>query len=181
MDTENEAAFVAYAEEAWPSLVRAAAFLGASPHEAEDLAQATLIRCYTGWDRVNAADNRDAYVYRMLLNGLRDTRRTRWWRDRREAVGATHGLDRLDHEIVSEDGTEASAIADAVHRALGSLSKPNREVVVLRYFVQLSEAQTAEALGIPAGTVKSRLSRSLAALAANDHLLDVSGGRHDRP
>ncbi len=46
--------------------------------------------------------------------------------------------------------------------------------MVLRYFAGLSEAQTATALGIPAGTVKSRLSRSLAQLAANEHLTDVS-------
>ena len=56
---------------------------------------------------------------------------------------------------------------------MAGLNKPSRDVVVLRYFVQLSEAQTAAALGVPAGTVKSRLSRALTQLAANDHLLDI--------
>jgi len=65
------------------------------------------------------------------------------------------------------------ATADAVQRAMSRLSKVNREVVVLRYFVQLTEAQTAAALGIPAGTVKSRLSRALATLAADRHLQDI--------
>ncbi|UMG94707.1 sigma-70 family RNA polymerase sigma factor [Nocardioides sp. TF02-7] len=74
------------------------------------------------------------------------------------------------------DAAEAVAVADAVHRALACLTKPNRDVVVLRYFVQLSERQTADVLGVPPGTVKSRLSRALAQLAANDHLLDLSGG-----
>ncbi len=172
MDRDTEAEYAAYVEQAWPTLVRAAVFLGALPHEAEDLAQTTLVRCYTGWDKVSSADNRDAYVYRMLLNCLRDTRRTRWWKDR-TATGALDADDRRTTTADRRDAADAVAVADAVHRALACLSKPNREVVVLRYFVQLTEKQTAEALGIPAGTVKSRLSRSLSLLAANDHLLDL--------
>ena len=71
------------------------------------------------------------------------------------------------------DAAEATALADAVHRAMLSLSKEQREVVVLRYFVQLSEAQTAAALGIRPGTVKSRLSRSLARLSVDQHLVEL--------
>lgn len=173
MEPEHETAYADYVEQSWPSLVRAAVFLGARPDEAEDLAQTTLVRCYTAWERVSNVDNRDAYVYRMLLNCLRDTRRTRWWKDRQ--YDAPDAAERPTTER-GGDAAERVAIADAVHRALGSLTKPNRDVVVLRYFVQLSEKQTAEALGVPAGTVKSRLSRALAHLAANDHLLDLSGG-----
>lgn len=171
MDPDNEAAYAAYVEQSWPTLVRAAVFLGARPHEAEDLAQGTLVRCYTHWDRVSRAEVRDAYVYRMLLNGLRDSRRSRWFR-------STTAYDEppAERTPAGPDAAERVAVADAVHRALGSLTKSHRDVVVLRYFAQLSERQTAEALGIPAGTVKSRLSRALAHLAANDHLLDLSGG-----
>jgi RNA polymerase sigma factor (sigma-70 family) len=176
VDDENEKAYAAYVEQAWGSLVRAAVFLGAMPHEAEDLAQTTLVRCYTGWEKVSAADNREAYVYRMLLNSLRDTRRTAWWK-RRSDQDIDTALDSSTATAAQEasvvDAAEAVAMADAVHRALACLSKPNRDVVVLRYFAQLSEQQTAAALGVPAGTVKSRLSRSLAQLAANDHLLDL--------
>lgn len=166
MDEQDEAVFTAYAEKAWPTLVRAAVFLGAGAHEAEELAQQTLVRCYGSWARVSAADNRDAYVYRMLLNCLRDQRRSRWWKDRRDATD-----ERLDRP--TPDRSDAVATADAIHRALAGLTKQARDVVVLRYFVELSEAQTAQALGIPAGTVKSRLSRALTQLAADDHLLDV--------
>lgn len=173
MEPEHESAYADYVERSWPSLVRAAVFLGARPDEAEDIAQTTLVRCYTSWARVSTVDNRDAYVYRMLLNCLRDTRRTRWWKDRQ--YDAPDAVERPTTER-GGDAAERVAIADAVHRALGSLTKPNRDVVVLRYFVQLSERQTAEALGVPPGTVKSRLSRALAHLAANDHLLDLSGG-----
>lgn len=175
VEQQSEDDYAAYVETAWPSLVRAAVFLGAGPHEAEDLAQATLVRCYTAWERVSAADNREAYVYRMLLNQLRDSRRSRWWRDRRESPSTTDGLDGLDG-YAAPDRSDAIATADAVHRALSTLTKAAREVVVLRYFVQLSEAQTAETLGVPPGTVKSRLSRALATLATNDHLIDATGG-----
>ena len=63
-----------------------------------------------------------------------------------------------------------------MHRALGGLSKPHRDVVVLRYFANLSEQQTAHALGVGAGTVKSRLSRAMAKLSADSHLLDLTEG-----
>lgn len=160
MDAVDEADFADFARERWRDLVRAAMFLGAKPDEAEDLAQQTLIRCYSAWDRVRRADNREAYVYRMLLNQLRDARRARWWRGRTDA----------EHDEVVADGTDQLAVADAIDRALGALAKEQREVVVLRYFVQLSEAQTAHALGIAAGTVKSRLSRALTRLATSHHL-----------
>lgn len=165
MDEAEEAAYAEFVRTRWRDLVRAAVFLGAEPHEAEDLVQTTLVRCYTGWSRVSGADNRDAYVYRMLLNTLRDVRRSPWWRSRADVeVPADAGI---------EDRTDDVVTADAVHRALGGLSQVNREVVVLRYFVQLTEAQTAAALGIPAGTVKSRLSRALANLAKDRHLQEI--------
>lgn len=167
VDSAQESAYAAYVEERWRDLVRAAVFLGADVHEAEDLAQLTLVRCYAGWDRVSGADNRDAYVFRMLVNALRDVRKSRWWRSRSD-VDLESGL-----HARTEDGSDAYAVADAVQRAMAGLSKVNREVVVLRYFVQLTEAQTAAALGVPVGTVKSRLSRAMAALAQDRHVLDL--------
>lgn len=67
-------------------------------------------------------------------------------------------------------------MADAVHRALRELSPSHREVVVLRFYAQMSEAQTAQFLGIAPGTVKSRHARALARLATNRHLADLSEG-----
>jgi RNA polymerase sigma-70 factor (sigma-E family) len=170
---EHEAEYAGFVAERWSSLVRAAVFLGAASHEAEDVAQATLLLCYRKWERVRAADDREAYVYRMLLNVLRSDRRSAWWRHR-----SRHPVSEVLTEAAVADAAEATALADAVHRAMLSLSKEQREVVVLRYFVQLSEAQTAAALGIRPGTVKSRLSRSLARLSIDQHLvdLDLTGG-----
>src|SRR4051794_24430161 len=122
MDAASEATFADFARTMWPDLVRAAMFLGAAPHEAEDLAQQTLIRCYTAWDKVQRADNAEAYVYRMLLNQLRDVRRSRWWRSR-----VDH-----HHDGAVADTSDGFATTDAIERALGALPKPQRDVVVLR-------------------------------------------------
>ena len=116
------------------------------------------------------ADDSDAYVYRMLLNCLRDSRRRRWWGER-----ATEDLP----EAVAADRSGDIDVADAVHRAMAGLSDAHRQVVVLRIFADLSERQTALALGVEPGTVKSRLSRALARLAADDHVLDLTEG-HSR-
>lgn len=165
---EHDGEFSAFASARWATLVRSAVFLGCTVEEAQDLAQSTLLQCYTSWRKVEKADNRDAYVYRMLLNLHRDSRRRRWWGERPTGD--------LPERAVGETPTDEVLVADAVHRALGDLSKAHREVVVLRYFANLSEHETSAALGIAAGTVKSRLSRALATLAGNSHLSDVSEG-----
>ena len=165
---DRDADFSAFAAARWPALVRSAVFLGCSIEEAEDLAQTTLVKCYTAWQRGEIADNRDAYVYRMLLNALRDTRRRHWWREQPADVHPDRA--------VPSDTDDRVAVTDAVDRALGDLSKVNREVVVLRFYAHLTEQQTADVLGIPTGTAKSRLSRALAQLAANPHLADLSEG-----
>ena len=165
---DHDGDFSAYASARWASLVRSAVFLGCSLDEAHDLVQTTLLRCYTAWRKVERADDRDAYVYRILLNCHRDSRRRRWWGER-----ATDAPPELSSGTSETDAVE---IADAVHRALADLSTVNREVVVLRYYAQLSEQQTAEALNIAPGTVKSRLSRALAQLASSSHLSDLAGG-----
>src|SRR3954470_3359856 len=94
---DDEAAFEAFVSERWPVLVRSAVLLGCSRAEAEDVAQTTLVRCYAAWSKVTAADNRDGYVYRILVNAHRDSRRRRWWGE-----APTEFVDRA-----SDDGLEA--------------------------------------------------------------------------
>lgn len=159
--------FSAYAAARWTTLVRSAVFLGCSLEEAQDLVQTTLMKAYVAWARVNRADDRDGYVYRVLLNSFRDSRRRRWWGER-----PTADLPDTD----APDATTGVDVADAVHRALRGLDPQFREVVVLRYFADLGEQQTATALRIPVGTVKSRLSRALKHLSDNDHLADLREG-----
>jgi RNA polymerase sigma-70 factor (sigma-E family) len=160
--------FSEYMRARWSSLVRAAVLMGSRPHDAEDLVQRTLERCYASWPRIQRAGNRDAYVYRSLINALAESRRRLWWGERPTAT--------LPEQSADVDQAGSVDIADAVDRALRSLSDVNRKVVVLRYFASLTERETAETLDIAAGTVKSRLSRALSQLSTNDHLLGLVDG-----
>ena len=162
--------FEAFASARWPALVRSGVVLGCSLEEAHDLAQTTLLRCFTGWRRIRAADDRDAYVYRILLNCHRDSRRRRWWGEQPTETPP-------EPEATPDSGARLASV-DAVRRALADLPLIHRQVVVLRHLAQLSEQQTADLLGVAPGTVKSRLSRALAQLATNDHLQDLREGPH---
>lgn len=164
----NDDDFAAYASARWSSLVRSAVFLGCTLDEAHDLTQVTLLRCYRKWGRVQKSDNRDAYVYRMLVNCHRDSRRRRWWGERPTEF--------MPEQPTAGDHVDAVVLIDAVHRALADLSRDAREVVVLRYYANLTDQQAAEALAIPVGTVKSRLSRALHQLSTNAHLSDLEEG-----
>ncbi|MCB9423509.1 MAG: SigE family RNA polymerase sigma factor [Actinobacteria bacterium] len=159
--------FSDYASARWAALVRSSVILGCSPEEAKDLAQTALLRCYANWRKVRRAENLDAYVYKVLLNCHRDSRRRHWWRERPTDVLPDRG---------TADPTVDVDASDAVQRAVAGLSEVNRQVVVLRYFAHLTEEQTAAILGIPSGTVKSRMSRALKQLATSAHLSDHAEG-----
>ncbi len=97
--------------------------------------------------------------------------RIRWWSEQ-----PTSDMP----EQPGPDPTQRVDEAEALRLALNALSPPNRAAVVFRYYAQLSEAETAQALGIPPGTVKSRLSRALAQLSADPHLADLqTEARHE--
>lgn len=166
MDRDED--FTAYMTVRWPVLVRSAVLLGCTTQEAEDLVQTALSRCYVSWSRVTKADDRDAYVYRVLVNTHIDSRRRHWWKEQPTAEPT--------EEPASEDATVAVDDLDVMERALAGLSEVNRSTVVLRFYSQLSEQQTAKALGIPVGTVKSRLSRALKQLSSNEHFADLPDG-----
>lgn len=150
----------------WSRLVRAAVLLGCSPSEAEDVVQTALVRCLVHWRKVQRADDRDAYVHRVLVNTFTSSRRRRWSGERAVA----HIPERP-----SPDLTAVVDTADVVLRSLDRLNRDQRTVVVLRYYAHLSEQQTAAALGVAAGTVKSRLSRGLKVLAEDPHLAELRG------
>jgi RNA polymerase sigma-70 factor (sigma-E family) len=156
-----------YVEAWWPRLVRAAVLLGSSPPEAEDLVQGVFERCVQRWNRVRRAEDRDAYVHRMLVNAFVSSRRRRWTHEVPTAA--------LTTEEPGPDATVEVDDADVMERALNELSADHRAVVVLRYYTQLNEQQMATALGIAPGTVKSRLARALQVLAADPQLNDLRG------
>ena len=160
--------FAEYVGARWPRLVRTAVLLGCSPAEAEDVVQSALLRCLLHWSKVLAADDRDAYVHRVLINTFTSARRRRWTRESPVA--------RLPEEV-SADPTVSVDLSDAVLRSLGRLNAEQRATVVLRYYSQLTEHQTADILGIAVGTVKSRVARALVILADDPDLNALRGAR----
>lgn len=150
-----------FARRWWPALVRSAVFLGASPTEAEDIAQTALIRCFRSWRNVDLASDQDAYVYRVLLNCFIKSRKRRWWG---EIPASDEEL--ASHYPPASDISEQAVVKDTLLNALASLPENQRSVVVLRYYCDLSERQVADTLRVPLGTVKSRASRAIEHLAA---------------
>jgi RNA polymerase sigma-70 factor (sigma-E family) len=158
--------FDEYVAASWPRLVRAAMLLGCAHHEAEDTVQTALTRCLVKWPKVRRADDRDAYVHRILVNTYITSKRRRW-----------HGERPTQHlpETPTEDATDEIIERDSVRQALLRLPLDQRVAVTLRYFLNLSEAQMATALNVAPGTVKSRLSRALKTLSADPDLANIEG------
>lgn len=158
--------FTAYVAARRPRLVRTAVLLGCPEAEAEDVVQTALARCLKAWHRVVRADNRDAYVHRVLVNALHDARSRRWQGE-------------LPTAVLPEQATGDPDVTEGlvVRRALAGLRPQHREALVLRFYADLSEGQAAEVLGVPPGTVKSRTARALAALSAHDDIAAISGER----
>lgn len=152
--------FAEYVAARRPALVRSAVLLGCTLDDAEDLVQVTLIKCLRNWRRVSHMERTDAYVYRVLLNALRDGRARRWH-------GETPTQELPERPLPDVD--MASGLA--MRRALAALTREHREILVLRYYVDLSERDTAEILGVPTGTVKSRTARALTALSADQNIV----------
>ena len=139
------------------SLLRSALLLtGQNQAEAEDLLQLALERAYRHWARVCRSGEPERYVRGILANASAD----RWRRLARRAerpLPAPPGPALPDHAAVVAD-------RDYLLRALAALPPRQRAVLVLRYFDDLSEAETADMLGCSLGTVKSQAARGLARL-----------------
>ncbi len=167
MDADAEDDVSVFVRARWPSLVRSAIFLGAGPVEAEDLAQTALIRCIDAWPKLSTARDPEAYAFQVLVNCYRKTR-VRRWRD--EVPSAS---EHLEDEVSSVDVEQEAIKRESLRRVLMQLPVEQRTIIVLRYYVDLSERQVATILKIPVGTVKSRSSRALGKL---EELLTESDG-----
>lgn len=135
-------------------LTRTAYLLTGSQDAADELVQEALTRTYAAWDRVRVQDA-TGYARRVLVNLTIDRRR-------RPVPVPIEWVDRPD----ADHAPDRVADRDEVARLLATLSPQQRRIVVLRYFDDYTEAQTAECLGISVGTVKSACSRALANLRA---------------
>lgn len=149
----DDAAFRTFVETNGPTLLHAARLLTGDHHRGEDLVQTALTKVYLRWDRLS---DPLPYARRVLVTSNIDSTRRRWWGER-------------PTETVPDDGRPDSALEaaderDELLRLLRELSPRERAAVVLRYYCDLSEQDTAATLGVAIGTVKSTCARALARL-----------------
>jgi RNA polymerase sigma-70 factor (sigma-E family) len=145
-------------------LMRTAYLLTGDRALAEDLLQTALAKCWFAWGRIDGPP--EPYVRRVLA-----TTYATWWRRRWTGERPTGDLPEVPVAAVT-----AVEDRDALWRALRSLPRRQRAVVVLRYYEDLSEAETAATLGISKGTVKSQSAKALAALRRDGDLTRTIGG-----
>ena len=151
MDATTRATFDEFARSRMPALLRFAHALSGDPQTAADLVQDALERTILAWPRVTRQDDPEAYVRRAIVN----RHISRWRRLRREHLTAA---------VPETTYVPTSGHDEVLWAALAQLPPRQRAVIVLRYYEDLSEAQTAQALGCAVGTVKSQASKALAKL-----------------
>jgi RNA polymerase sigma-70 factor (sigma-E family) len=154
----GEGSFEDYVRGRWASWFRIALLLTGDHHLAEDLVQEALLRVAGRWRQVTAAGDPDAYIRRVLYR-----EHVSWWRRRRRGVAEAPAV---EADRAGFDPSDTVADAVALRGALAKLAPGQRAVLVLRYYEDLSEAQTAELLGIRVGSVKSQARDGLARLRA---------------
>ena len=130
--------------------------------EAEDAVHDAAIAAWRGFPDLRDPDRFDAWFRRILVNGCRDRLRER---ARRRVVDVGRELSDADHPRVA-DASEGAAARDALAHAMDALGPDEQVVVVLRFHADLTVPAIAVALGIPEGTVKSRLHHALGRLRA---------------
>lgn len=141
------------------ALIRYATVVTWDPHLAEDITQDVLVRAQARWGRIGRLDAPEQYVKRMVLNEFLS------WRRRKAAhlVFMPTLEDVTPHE---SDRTRAVDDRDLTRRLIAGLPPKQRAAIALRYYEDLTDEQIAELLGCRTGTVRSYLSRGLAALRA---------------
>ncbi|MEO6204121.1 MAG: SigE family RNA polymerase sigma factor [Mycobacteriales bacterium] len=164
MDEHAREAFRGYVAARSPALLRTAYLLTGQRADAEDLLQTALAKTYLAWDRIREREALDSYVRRVMVN----TQTSRW---RRRKVDE-YPTETLPERAGGRDAADDIALHDALWEALRGLPTRQRAMLVLRFYEDLSEADTAELMGVSAGTVKSTTSRALAKLRDHPGLRD---------
>jgi RNA polymerase sigma-70 factor (sigma-E family) len=161
----READFSELVYSRWPKLVRLAYGFTGDVGLAEDLAQSALASAYAYWSRLRRADDPDRYLIKILINTHRNT-----FRKRRLAESLT-GM--WTAEQAAEPAVDPTSVVDdrgVIMAALAALPPRQREVIVLRYWLDLTEVQVAALLDCSVGNVKSQASRALAKLRLSPDL-----------
>lgn len=163
MTGKHDDEFAAFATAATPALLRTAWMICGNATQAEDLVQSAMVKVYLRWGKLRQGQPQ-AYARKCILNDHIDNHR----RGRHETT--VHQLPEQHHHDREPEDTHGIA------RLLEMLPARERQVVVLRHYVGLTEAEVSDALDISLGTVKSSASRGLArlreALATEDQKED---------
>lgn len=162
MDTTADAEFTEFMLGSWSRLVRLGYALTGDRSLGEDLAQTALAKAYASWPKVARAGDPDAYVRKIVVNASRDG-----FRRRRVTEVLTNSLPEA-----AADDMPSFEQRPALFAALMKLPAGQRAIVVLRYWLDLTETETAAAIGCSVGNVKSQASRALAKLRLNMELTD---------
>jgi RNA polymerase sigma-70 factor (sigma-E family) len=152
-DQAATAAFDEFVAARSGALLRTAYLLTRDHALAEDLLQTALAKAWFAWRRIQGEP--EPYVRKILVNTYAS-----WWRRRWNGEQPTETLPEPTAEDVVGDAAEPTDL----WTAMGRLPRRMRAVVVLRYYEDLTESQTAEVLGCSVGTVKSQASKALAKL-----------------
>jgi RNA polymerase sigma-70 factor (sigma-E family) len=163
MALEFDQRFTAFVRSRGEHHLRMATLLTGNPGAAEDLVQASLLKLYQAWSRIDTSAEPDAYLRRIIVNTHRSWWRARW---RRETPVAE-----VPEAAAGEDAAERHAVGAMVRQALARLPAQQRAVLVLRYCEDLPEAEVASLLGCSAGAVKTHAHRGLRALRVS--LIDM--------
>ncbi|WP_235504465.1 SigE family RNA polymerase sigma factor [Nostocoides sp. Soil756] len=142
-------------------LVRLAWLLLHDEQDAEEVVQDAFVALHRRWGRLDDPAAAAAYLRRSVVNGARSALRRRGVRERYAAALAA---ERVVVALSPSDTVVAAEQRDQLVGALTRLPQRQREVLVLRYYLDLSEAEIADALGISPGSVKTHAHRGLAAL-----------------
>lgn len=155
---DRDTDFAQYVAARQSGLLRTAYLLTGDQHSAEDLVQTALAKLYLTWNRLAHVENLDAYLRRIMVN-----EHTSWWR--RAWRRSETSVDEVpEQRSRPRDQMRDVGERDAMWSVVQTLPPRQRAAVVLRYYEDLSEQQTAEILGCSVGTVKSQTSRALATM-----------------
>lgn len=163
MNSSSGDDFASFVRSRSGALLRTAYLLTGDQHLAEDLVQTALARTHLAWNRLHASGNAEAYTRKIMYN----EQVSKWRRRRPEVV-----TDDVPHRP-GADESELVTLRLTLREALRSLTARQRAVLILRFFDDLSEFDTAEVLGCSVGTVKSQTAKALARLRRTSPMLDL--------
>jgi RNA polymerase sigma-70 factor (sigma-E family) len=168
----QDAEFTDFVADHGAQLLRTACLVTGDPHLGEDLFQTALTKAYGAWGKVRRADHPPAYVRRLMINV-----HLSWVRRLTNSERVVETIP----DSGSGDLQAAHADSDEMRQALLRLSPRVRTAIVLRYFDDLSEAETAQVMGCSRSTVNNHVTRGLAALrgllASDPDVLTTAPGR----